>query len=111
MRRSAVPARVTAVPAERLPQAVEATAYFVIAEALTNVARHAPSATLVEIEIVRRDGRLVVEVRDDAGGGADPAGGGLSGLADRIAAVDGSLDVRSPEAGGTTIHAEIPCAS
>jgi signal transduction histidine kinase len=99
------------VPVERLPQAVEVAAYFVIAEALTNVARHASAAGLVEIDVNRRDGRLIVEVRDDAAGGADPAGGGLRGLADRIAALDGCLEVRSPAGGGTTIHAEIPCAS
>ena len=111
MRRSPVPARLASVPAERLPEAVEAAAYFVVAEALTNVARHAPAATLVEIDVGRRDGRLVVEVRDDAGGGADPAGGGLRGLADRFAALDGSLEVLSPPGGGTTLRAEVPCAS
>ena len=110
VRRSPVPARLAAVPAERLPAPVEVAAYFVVAEALTNVARHAPAATLVEIDVARRDARLVVEVRDDAEGGADPAGGGLRGLADRIAALDGSLEVLSPAGGGTTIHAEIPCA-
>jgi PAS domain S-box-containing protein len=111
VRRSPVPAQLASVPAERLPQAVEVAAYFVIAEALTNVARHASAAALVEIDVNRRDGRLIVEVRDDAAGGADPAGGGLRGLADRIAALDGCLEVRSPAGGGTTIHAEIPCAS
>jgi PAS domain S-box-containing protein len=111
VRRSPVPAQLASVPAERLPEAVEVAAYFVVSEALTNVARHAPAATLVKIDVARRDGRLVVNVRDDAGGGADPAGGGLRGLADRIAALEGSLDVHSPGGGGTTIHAEIPCAS
>ena len=82
-----------------------------IAEALTNVARHAAAATLVEIDVEREDGRLVIEVRDDAGGGADPAGGGLSGMADRIAALDGSMKVLSPVGRGTTIHAEVPCGS
>jgi PAS domain S-box-containing protein len=111
VRRSPVPAQLASVPAERLPEAVEVAAYFVIAEALTNVARHAAAATLVEIDVTRRDGRVVVEVRDDAGGGADAAGGGLRGLADRIAALEGSLEVLSPAGGGTTIHAEVPCAS
>jgi len=111
VRRSPVPARLASVPVERLPQAVEVAAYFVISEALTNVARHAATATLVEIDVTCRDGRVVVEVRDDAGGGADAAGGGLRGLADRIAALDGSLEVLSPAGGGTTIHAEVPCAS
>jgi PAS domain S-box-containing protein len=111
VRRSPVPAQLASVPVERLPEAVEVAAYFVVSEALTNVARHASAATLVEIDVARRDARLVVEVRDDAGGGADPAGGGLRGLADRIAALDGSLEVLSPVGGGTTIHAEVPCAS
>jgi len=111
VRRSAVPAQLISVPADRLPQAVEVAAYFVVAEALTNVVRYASAAGLVEIDVVHRDGRLIVEVRDDADGGADPAGGGLRGLADRIAVLDGSLDVQSPAGGGTTIHAEIPCAS
>ena len=111
VRRSAVPARLASVPAERLAAPVEAAAYFVVSEGLTNVARHASTATLVEIDVARRDRRLVVEVRDDAGGGADPAGGGLRGLADRLAALDGSLEVLSPPGGGTTLHAEVPCGS
>jgi PAS domain S-box-containing protein len=109
VRRSAVPARLLAVPPDRLAEPIEAAAYFVVSEGLTNVARHGTAATLVEIEVTRRDGRLVVEIRDDAGGGADPGGGGLRGLADRLAALDGSLDVRSPHGGGTTLRAEIPC--
>jgi PAS domain S-box-containing protein len=109
VRRSAVPARVASVPAERLPPAVESAAYFVFSEGLTNVARHAPAATLVQIDVARRDSRLVVEVRDDGDGGADPAGGGLRGLADRLAALDGRLDVSSPPGGGTTLRAEVPC--
>ena len=111
VRRSGLHATLGSVPEERLPQPVEAAAYFVVAEALTNVARHAGSAATVEIELERRDGLLLIDVRDDAGGGADPEGGGLSGLADRIAALDGSLEVRSPVGGGTTIHAEVPCGS
>ena len=111
MRRSPVPAQLGAVPAGRLPAAVEVAAYFVVAESLTNVARHAPAATLVKIDVALLDSRLVVDVRDDAGGGADPAGGGLGGLADRLAALDGSLEVLSPVGGGTAIHAEVPCAS
>ena len=65
----------------------------------------------MEIALTQGNGRLVVEIRDDAGGGADPEGGGLRGLADRIAALDGTLDVHSPVGGGTTIRAELPCAS
>jgi PAS domain S-box-containing protein len=111
VRRSTVPVNLGPVPEERLPAPVEATAYFLVAEALTNVARHAATATTVEIDVAREDGWLIVEVRDDAGGGADPAGGGLRGLADRIAALDGLLEIRSPVGGGTTIRAEVPCAS
>jgi PAS domain S-box-containing protein len=110
VRRSAVPAQLLSVPPERFPRQVEAAAYFVVAEGLTNVARHAAAATLVGIEVTRRDRVLVVEVRDDAEGGADAAGGGLRGLADRLAALDGSLEVLSPPGGGTTLRAEVPCA-
>jgi PAS domain S-box-containing protein len=114
VRRSAIVARVVAVPgdARRFPAAVEAAAYFLVAEGLTNAARHAgPAATAAEIA-VREDGEtLVVEVRDDGAGGADPDGGGLRGLADRLAALRGTLTVISPPAGGTILRGEIPCAS
>ena len=91
--------------------AIEVTAYFTVAEALTNVARYA-DATRVEVDVIRDDGRLVVEIRDDGRGGADAGGGsGLRGLADRLSALDGRLDVHSPPGKGTTIRAEIPCAS
>ena len=106
-----MPAQLASVPPERLPDAVEVAAYFVVSEGLTNVARHAPDATLVKIDVARRDGKLVVEVSDDAGGGANPAGGGLRGLADRLAALDGRLEVLSPKGGGTTLRAELPCPS
>jgi signal transduction histidine kinase len=106
--RSQVPVEVLAVPEERLSPALESTVYFVVAEALTNVARYA-QATHAEVEIERKNGSLTVEVRDDGVGGADPAkGSGLRGLADRVAAVDGRLVVTDD--GGTTIRAEIPCA-
>ena len=108
--RATVPVEVRAVPEERLAPPVESTAYFVVAEALTNVARYS-RATHAEIEIQRGNGTLIVEVRDDGIGGADPVrGSGLRGLADRVAAVDGRLSVRSDEGAGTTVHAEIPCA-
>jgi signal transduction histidine kinase len=101
---------VRAVPAERLAAPVESTAYFVVAEALTNVARYS-QASYAEVEIGRDNGTLIVEVRDDGVGGADPArGSGLRGLADRVAAVDGRLVVTSEPGAGTTVHAEIPCA-
>jgi signal transduction histidine kinase len=91
----------------RLPTAVEATAYFVVAEALTNVAKHARAAhAAVMARIV--DGTLAVEVRDDGVGGARPDGGGLVGLADRLAALDGRLRIDSPAKGGTLVAAAIP---
>ena len=109
--RSSIPARLVAAPDERFAAPVEATAYFTIAEGLTNAARYA-AAKRVEIEAVRVNGRLRVEVRDDGHGGADPsAGSGLRGLADRAAALDGSFEVTSPAAGGTVLRLEIPCGS
>ena len=91
----------------RLPAAVEATAYFVVAEALTNIAKHAcagHAAVTAHIE----DGTLQVRVRDDGVGGARPDGSGLLGLADRLAVLDGRLDVNSPAGGGTLVAAALP---
>jgi signal transduction histidine kinase len=108
--RAAVPVEVSALPEERLAEPVEATAYFVVAEALTNVARYS-QATHAQVDIGRQNGTLVVEVRDDGIGGADPLrGSGLRGLADRVASVDGRLVVTSEPGAGTTVHAAIPCA-
>jgi signal transduction histidine kinase len=89
---------------------VETAAYFVAAEALTNAAKHADAAK-VEVRIVRRPKSLVVEVADDGRGGADAAGSGLTGLRRRVEALDGTLMVVSPPGGGTTLRAELPCAS
>ena len=109
--RSSVPARLVAVPEARFAAPVEATAYFSVAEGLTNAARHAAAAH-VEVEVVQVDGRLRVEVRDDGRGGAETtAGSGLRGLADRVAALDGEVDVVSPTSGGTVLRVEIPCGS
>jgi signal transduction histidine kinase len=91
----------------RLPTAVEATAYFVVAEALTNVAKHARAAHAAVTARVE-DGALEVQVRDDGVGGARPDGSGLLGLADRLAVLDGQLRVESPAEGGTLIAADIP---
>jgi signal transduction histidine kinase len=96
------------VPDERLPEPVEAAAYFVVAEAITNVARYA-HATHAAVDVRCEDGTLVVEVTDDGIGGADPStGSGLRGLSDRIAALDGRLEVASPAGRGTTVRAVIP---
>ncbi|MFC6019231.1 sensor histidine kinase [Plantactinospora solaniradicis] len=92
----------------RPSRAVETAAYFVISEAVTNAAKHA-RASRVEVEVAAREGRLVVTVRDDGIGGADPTGGGLSGLARRVAAQDGRLRVESPPDGPTSVVAELPC--
>ena len=100
-----------AVSVGRLPASVEATAYFVIAEALTNVAKHAHAAR-AEVTVRIEDGALAVHVRDDGDGGARRGGGsGLIGLADRLAALDGELRVESPADGGTFIAATIPLPS
>jgi len=103
------PARLIEAPEERLPAPVEATAYFLVAEALTNVARYA-DAEHTEVRATRCDGELVVEVRDDGRGGADPdTGSGLRGLADRVSALGGELVVSSPKGGGTVVSSRIPC--
>jgi signal transduction histidine kinase len=97
--------------AVRYPDAVEATAYFVVAEALTNVARYA-SATHATVTLRETGAALLVEVRDDGCGGADASGGsGLSGLQDRVAAVGGTFEVESPHGGGTVVRALIPVTS
>ena len=107
--RAPMPVEVAPVPEMRLPGPVESAAYFVVAEALTNVSKYA-NATHAEVTVTRSNGKVVVEVRDDGVGGADPAAGsGLSGLADRVAALDGMLDVESPQGGGTVVRAEVPC--
>ncbi|MBE2314758.1 hypothetical protein DVA67_002135 [Solirubrobacter sp. CPCC 204708] len=106
--RSPLPVKVVEVPGERLPEPIEAAAYFVIAEALTNVAKYA-QANSATVAIRRVNGHACVEVRDDGVGGADPGrGSGLQGLADRVGALDGSLALDSPPGSGTTLRAEIP---
>jgi PAS domain S-box-containing protein len=108
--RAPVPVEIEDVPDERLPESVEAAAYYLIAEALTNVAKYA-GASAVRVRVTAGDGRIAVEVADDGVGGADPAAGsGLRGLADRVESLGGALDVRSPAGGGTRLRAEIPHA-
>jgi signal transduction histidine kinase len=93
---------------ERMQPAVEAAAYFVVAEALANATKHARALrVLVRLQLV--DDRLVVEVADDGVGGANATGSGLLGLRRRIEALDGELHVVSPQSSGTTLHAEVPC--
>ena len=106
--RAPVPVQISGVPADRLDQRIEACAYFVTAEALTNVAKYA-NATEAFVDLSLEDGRLRLQVRDDGVGGADPStGSGLRGLRDRVEAVDGHLELDSPPGGGTTITVEIP---
>jgi signal transduction histidine kinase len=94
----------------RLPEQVEAGAYYVVAEALANVAKHA-GASQAAVELSAVNGVLVLSVRDDGVGGADPSrGSGLRGLVDRVQALGGTLEVESPPGGGTVLRAEIPCA-
>ena len=91
----------------RLPERVALTAYYVVSEALVNVAKHAGAAT-ARIELTAAAGHLNVRVVDDGRGGADAGGGGLRGLRDRVAAVDGDLRVTSPPGGGTVVAASLP---
>jgi PAS domain S-box-containing protein len=106
--RSPVPVAIHSLPEDRLPAQVEAAAYYVVSESLANVAKYA-GASRVDVAVVCRDGWAFVEVADNGGGGADPArGSGLLGLADRVEALSGNLDVESPEGAGTRVRARIP---
>jgi signal transduction histidine kinase len=108
--RFSIPVRVTIDREERLPAAVEATAYFVVAEALTNVGKYA-EASSTAIAVALANGSLFVDVIDDGIGGATPGEGSvLLGLEDRMAALGGTLAVQSPAGAGTHLHAEIRCA-
>jgi signal transduction histidine kinase len=106
--RAGVPVTVACELPRRPPMAVETAAYFVVCEAVTNAAKHA-GAGLITVGVREEDAKVVVRVRDDGKGGARPAGGGLSGLARRVAALDGSFEVTSPAGGPTTITAVLPC--
>ena len=108
--RAPVRVRLDEMPTTPLPKPVEAAAYYLVAEAITNVAKYADASTVtVSVRVSRPPHRVVVEVVDDGVGGADPtAGSGLRGLADRVAALDGRFFVESPAGGGTRLRAEIP---
>ena len=106
--RAPVPVEVVALPGERLSPVAEATAYFTVSEALTNVAKYA-HATHATVRLASDDHALVIEVQDDGIGGAHASSGsGLSGLADRVGAADGSLSVDSPPGQGTLVRAVLP---
>ncbi|MBJ7353247.1 MAG: hypothetical protein JHC98_00330 [Thermoleophilaceae bacterium] len=107
--RSSVPVELGEVPEDRLPPPVESAAYFVVAEALTNVARYS-QATRADVSVQMENGHALIEVKDNGVGGADINGGtGLRGLQDRVAALDGTLTITSISNVGTTIRAELPC--
>jgi signal transduction histidine kinase len=110
-RRSAVPVELDVPIETRLPEDVEATAYYVVSEGLTNAARYA-LASVVHVAVEARDGRLRVSVRDEGPGGADPAhGSGLLGLRDRVEASGGTMSLRSPPGVGTTLVVDLPLDS
>ena len=107
--KAAVPVTLTTELDDRLDEAVEVAAYYVVSESLANVGKHA-QANAARVSVERENGNLVVEVTDDGVGGADAdRGGGLRGLADRVEAHGGRLRVWTPRGGGTRVRAEIPC--
>jgi signal transduction histidine kinase len=107
--RAPLPVQLAVTPGQRLPDRVESASYFVVAEALTNVAKYA-KATRANVNVTGTGGQVLVEVSDDGVGGADPAAGsGLRGLQDRVSALGGTLEVDSRPGNGTTVRAAIPC--
>jgi signal transduction histidine kinase len=105
--RSPIPVELMNVPPQRLPPPVETSAYFVVAEALTNAAKHA-RCSHVQVSVRLEEGAVTVEVRDDGVGGATPsAGSGLRGLADRVSALGGALELESPAGRGTIVRARL----
>jgi Histidine kinase len=108
--RATLPVDIVATPSERLPDPVEAAAYFVVSECLANVSKHS-GASSAQVSVTAADGRVTVSVSDDGVGGAKVADGtGLQGLADRVGAVSGTLTVQSPSGEGTRVVAAIPIA-
>jgi signal transduction histidine kinase len=96
---------------DRLTPAIESAAYFVVAEALTNVAKYAQAENVI-VDLRRQGGEVIVVVEDDGVGGADiETGTGLRGLVDRLSALDGTLELQTPEGGGTRLIGRIPCTA
>jgi len=109
-RRSAIPVEVDVLIQSRLLPPVEVAAYYVVSEALTNAAKHA-RASVAQVSVQPRNGRLHLSVRDDGCGGADPAQGtGLIGLTDRVQALGGTITIHSPMGEGTTLRVDLPIA-
>ena len=109
VKRAPLPVEIETVPDRQLPEQVEVAAYYLVSEALVNVAKYA-RASMASVAVSRVGDRATVEIIDDGVGGADlTRGSGLRGLADRISALGGELVVESPPGGGTTIRATIPC--
>ena len=107
--RSPMPVRLSAVPIDRLPTPVENTAYLFVSDALANAVRHA-GASSAAVEVDLREGTLIITVSDDGAGGATIGrAGGLEVLSDRVAALEGHLELDSPPGGGTRLRAELPC--
>ena len=107
-RRSAIDVTLSSRITRRPPPVVETAAYYVVAESLTNVAKHAPNAT-AHVTLTEEPGELVIEISDNGPGGANPEGSGLAGLRQRVQALDGTLAVVSNPGEGTVIRAELPC--
>ena len=108
--KAGLPVDLALLPEERLPAGVESALYCVVAEALSNATRHS-DASQCTVKVARDDGLALVEVKDDGVGGADARqGNGLRAIADRVAALDGSLELVSAPGEGTIVYAEIPCA-
>ena len=106
--RTSLPVDVHAAIDERPPDAVETAAYFVVAEALANAGKHA-AADRIDVRLDRRGTMLIVDVRDDGRGGAEPDGSGVRGMRRRVEALGGQFSIASVEGSGTTVHAELPC--
>jgi signal transduction histidine kinase len=98
------------IPDQRFVAEIEASAYFVVAEALTNVVKHS-HAKSAEVRATVDDGSLIVEVQDDGIGGADAGGHGLVGMNDRVTALGGHLEIESPAGGGTRLSATLPLSA
>ena len=107
--RSSTPVTIASLPDRRLPASAEAAAYFLVSEALANVAKYA-HASGVRVSVAETDGDVLIDIDDDGVGGADPTrGSGIRGLTDRVHALDGQLTLESPPGNGTHLHAAIPC--